>query len=72
MRWLPTARPVPEFVINESDLSSKVIEELESRIDYPNILRDILKQAVGRLFENLDFDRYHLSIARNLKVRVDP
>jgi hypothetical protein len=72
MKWIPTARPVPEFVINESDLSSKVIEELESRIDYPRILTDILKQAAGRLFENLDFDRYHQSVARNLKVRVEP
>lgn len=72
MRWIPIARPVPEFVINECDLSPKVIEELEARIDYPGTLRDILNQAIGRLFEGLDFDCYHQSIARNLKVRVDP
>jgi hypothetical protein len=43
MKYIPITRPVPEFVIIESDLSPKVIEELEARIEYPDILIDILK-----------------------------
>lgn len=72
MKWIPLTKPVPEFVINASDLSPEVIVELETRIDYPSILNTILKQAVGRIFENIDFTYYHLSIARNLKVRIEP
>jgi hypothetical protein len=72
MKWVPIARPVPEFVINASDISPKVIEELEARIDNPPTFRYILKQAVGRIFENLDFAYYHMSVARNLPVRIEP
>jgi hypothetical protein len=72
MMWIPIARPPPEFVINASDLSHKVIEELEIRVDNPDAIGYILKQAAGRIFENLDFNRYHQSIARSLKVRLEP
>jgi hypothetical protein len=77
MKWIPIARPAPEFVINASDLSPKVIEELEVRADNSNsnsnsdTIGYILKQAVGRIFENIDFDQYHISIARSLKVRIE-
>lgn len=72
MMWIPIARPVPEFVINAKDLSPKVIEELEARIDDLPTLTYILKQAVGRIFENLNHAYFHLSIARNLRVRIEP
>jgi hypothetical protein len=72
MNWIPIARPVPEFVIMTRDLSPKVIKELEDRLGDPNTLTYILKQAVGHIFENIDFRYYHLSIARNLKVRLEP
>jgi hypothetical protein len=72
MKWIPIAKPSPEFVINASDLSPKVIEELEVRISDPSTFRYILKQAAGRVFENLDFDYYHLNVARNLRVRIEP
>jgi hypothetical protein len=32
----------------------------------------VVAQAVGRIFENLDFEYYHLSIAKNLRVRFEP
>jgi hypothetical protein len=70
-KWIPIARSPPEFVINASDLSPKVIEELGGRVDDPDVFGYILKQAVGRIFENLDFNRYHQSIARGLKVRLE-
>jgi hypothetical protein len=72
MKWLPIARPPPEFVINTSDLSPKLIEELEARLDNPPTFAYILKEAVGRIFENLDFNLYHQSVARSLRVRVEP
>jgi len=65
-RYLPVARPTPEFVINLSDLSTRIVAELKVLHD-PS---DILKQAVGTIFENIDAWRYHLSIASLLKVRL--
>jgi hypothetical protein len=72
MRWIPIARPVPEFVINANDLSPDMIREIESRLDDLPTLAYILKQAVGRIFENLGHAYFHLSIARNLRVRIEP
>ena len=72
MGLIPKIRTVPEFVINSSDLSPKVIEELEVRADNPEAFGYILKEAAGRIFENLDFKRYHQSVARSLKVRLEP
>jgi len=72
MKWIPILRPAPEYVINTKDLSPKVIEELEGWIDKSTTLSYILKQAVGRIFENISFDYYHISVARSLKVRLEP
>jgi hypothetical protein len=63
-KWIPIARPVPEFVVNMSDLSSRVIAELKVLND----AQTVLKQAVGRVFENIDSVQYHLSIAILLEV----
>jgi hypothetical protein len=71
--WIPVARlPSNEFVICVGDLSPRIIKEIESIICTPTILRYVLTQAVGRIFENLDFEYYHLSVARNLRVRIEP
>lgn len=35
MKWIPIARPAPEFVISAHDLSPKETEELDARIDNP-------------------------------------
>jgi hypothetical protein len=72
MRWIPIARPAPEFVINAKDLSFDMIREIESRLDDLPNLTYILKQAIGRIFENLGHAYFHLSIARNLRVRIEP
>jgi hypothetical protein len=72
MKWIPIARlPSNEFVINISDIISAIREEIESLANSPKTLQYILTQAVGRIFENLDFEYYHLSIARNLRVRFE-
>jgi hypothetical protein len=71
-KWIPIARPAPEFIINAKDLSPGVIEELESRLDDIPTLTYILKQAVGRIFENLGHAYFRMSIARNLRVKIEP
>jgi hypothetical protein len=63
-RWIPLARPAPAFVVDMSDLSARVIAELKV-LDDPQI---VLKQAVGRIFENIDELQYHMAIARVLEV----
>jgi hypothetical protein len=60
-------KPTPPFVICLSDLSSKIIKELyyldgESR-------KYVLKQAVGRIFEDINSELYHNSISKVLEVR---
>jgi hypothetical protein len=66
-KWIPIAKPVPEFIVNMSDIiDTRIISELGA-LDKKGY-EYILKQAVGRIFENNNFRQYHLSIARNLEV----
>ncbi len=69
-RWIPIARPPPEYLVDKSDLNDRLRKELLDEITSEEARQYVLKQAVGRIFENLNFERYHLSIARNLKVRL--
>jgi hypothetical protein len=75
-KWIPISKSPSEFIINLSDLGLRTIAELKALSykgtkDYRSDLGYVLKQAVGRIFENIDFRQYHLSIARNLKVRLE-
>ena len=70
-KWIPVARPPPEYIIDKSDLNEKLRSELLEEITSEEARQHVLKEAVGRIFENLGFEYYHLSIARNLKVRVE-
>lgn len=71
MKWIPIAKPIPPFIIYISDLTLQVKTELDKlALSSPDDLSYILRQAAGRIFENLDFNYYHLSIARSLKVRL--
>ena len=73
MKWIPIARlPSNEFVINISDISPEIVKEIESVASNHKTLQYVLTQAAGRIFENLDFEYYHLSVARNLRVRFEP
>jgi hypothetical protein len=63
-KWIPIARPAPAFVVDISDLSARTVAELK-------VLNDpqtVLKQSVGRIFENIDTRQYYLSIAQFLEV----
>jgi hypothetical protein len=61
-------RPAPPYIISLRDLTPKMIKELYSldidRREYA------LKQAVGRIFEDLNCDIYHNSVSRVLKVQL--
>ena len=68
-KWIPIAKPTPEFVISISDLTPRILAELKAldKCGY----NYVMKQAVARIFEDFDFRQYHLSIGRKLKVRLD-
>jgi hypothetical protein len=73
LKWIPIARlPSNEFVINIFDIRPAIRKEIESIANNHKTLQYVLAQAVGHVFENLDFEYYHLSIARNLRVRFEP
>jgi hypothetical protein len=67
---IPVARPPPDYIVEKSDLNEKLRTELVEEITSEEARQHILKEAVGRIFENLNSREYHLSIARNLKVRL--
>jgi hypothetical protein len=66
-KWISIAKPAPEFIVNMSDLTTRIIAELKI-LNNPEY---VLKLAVARIFENIDFRQCHLSIARKLEVRLD-
>jgi len=59
-------RPVKPFPVSVSDLSAKLLKELV--LLEKNRRRYVLKQAVGRIFEDIDSQLYHDSISRVLEV----
>lgn len=67
LKLVPIWRPPPIFIINISDLPERIIDEFEAVTDIKTRTY-VITQAVGRIFENLDFEYYHISIARNLRV----
>jgi hypothetical protein len=74
MYLIPIAKPSIPFIIKFSDLSLRVRQEFH---DYcgENDEKHIglfLKEIAGRFFENLDFEYYHGSVMRNLRVRLEP
>jgi hypothetical protein len=65
--WIAAANPTPKFVINLYDLTPKIIAEIKTLSDP----KYVLKEAVGRIFENIDFRQYHLSISKVLEVVLE-
>lgn len=63
---IPICDPPPAFVVDVSDVNPAVLKQLAQCTEDQK--RDILLDAVGRLFENNDPDRYHRSIKRRLVV----
>jgi hypothetical protein len=63
---IPVAKPTPTFIINTSDLTPRLLQELKDSSKEER--KYVVMQAVGRIFENINSLLYHLSIAQKLKV----
>ena len=69
---IPIHKPTPFFEIKISDFNEQVKRELDDRWDYKKEIDYILKEAVGRIFTNLDERYFLLSVKRLLRVRLVP
>jgi hypothetical protein len=58
--------PVPPYVINFSHLTPRLQTELDQLHDLD--FTYVLKQAVSRIFEDINLELYHNSISRALRV----
>lgn len=65
---IPIAIPVPEYLIQASDLKTDVMQALR-KIHHPELKRLVLHQSVLRLFEAIGINPY-ISIGRRLVVRL--
>ncbi len=64
---IPVYNPTPEFVINQSDLSPRLIEELESLDDKQ--LDEVIKEVLEWIYESISKEYFLLSIHRNNLIR---
>jgi hypothetical protein len=68
MHRIPLYRPAPAFVINLSDLSTQIKEELahldDKTLDY------VLREGISRIFEGINQRYYRLSSRRFLKWEI--
>jgi hypothetical protein len=69
---LASHSPFPTFVIHFSDLTPRIQQEFT---EYCKEIKErnltiFLKEVAGRFFENLDFEYYHDSVMKCLKVRL--
>ncbi len=73
MYLISVFRPVPVFVIDFSDLSPKLQMEFTDFCKAYNqhTITLFLKEIAGRFFENLNYEFFHGSIMRLLKVRLE-
>jgi|SRR5215212_9455149 len=72
MYRIPIYRPTPFFEIKISDLNEQVKKELDARWAYKNEIDYILKEAVGRIFRNINERYFLLSVKPLLQVRLVP
>jgi hypothetical protein len=70
MYRIPVARPTPVFIISKADLTDGLVLELENCRN-KDTLGYVLRSAVGRLFENLNYNYFHLSVAQSLVARLE-
>ncbi|MGA7900927.1 MAG: hypothetical protein WCA39_18940 [Nitrososphaeraceae archaeon] len=71
-KWLiyriPLHKPVPLFIINLSDLSARVKDELVDLND--EALDNVIIEAISRIFESIDERYFRLSVRRFLKWKI--
>ena len=69
MQNIGAFRPTLSFIIHLSDLTPKLIKEI-SELDNQTCSY-VLRQAVGRIFEDLNPKLYHDSISKVLVVKLE-
>jgi hypothetical protein len=69
---IPVYKPAPIFEIRISDLNELVKKELDDRWNYKCEIDYILKEAVGKIFANLNEQYFLSSVKRLLKVKLVP
>ncbi|HEY6668206.1 MAG TPA: hypothetical protein VI033_03545 [Candidatus Nitrosopolaris sp.] len=67
---IPVHKPTPVFKIGISDINRQVKKELDDRWTNRKTIDYILKEAVGRIFGNIDERYFLLSVKRLLQVRL--
>jgi hypothetical protein len=67
---IPIHEPTPIFKIKISDINEQIQKELTDRWNYKQEIDYILKEAVGRLFSNLNERYFLLSVKRLLQVEL--
>jgi hypothetical protein len=65
---IPVYQPVPSFIVNMNDLTDKLNEELRNLDD--KSLNEVMKQAIGRIFENINERYFKLSVKKLLKCEL--
>ena len=69
MQAIGAFKPIPCFIVHLSDLTPKLIKEIG---ELDNETRGyVLRQAVGRIFEDLNPKLYHDSISKVLVVKLE-
>jgi hypothetical protein len=68
MYKIPVYEPAPAFIITLSDLTERIRAELEASKRITRL--EVLREAVGRLFENIDYNYFHLSVKKRLIVEL--
>ena len=68
-KWIPISKPKAKFIVNISDLTPRIYCELKN-LD-KHTAQYVLKEAVKRIFENIDFKFYHEHIENNLEVVLE-
>jgi hypothetical protein len=62
---IPVYRPIPSFIVSLADLSDRVKVELRG-LD-PESLNDVMKDGIGKIFENIDERYFLLNVKKLLK-----
>ncbi len=69
MYRIPVYRPPPIFDIDLRDLSTKLRHELaELKKSDGGMFCYVIKTAVAHIFENINFEYFHRSVMRHLKI----
>jgi hypothetical protein len=66
-------RPIPEFIINKSDLTHRLKKEIADLRSTPTTLNEVMTEVVRRILEAVDSRYYRVSsIYGNVRWRIEP